>query len=104
MKKKKRRKRRRLKKKIRITLWLLLFLSILIIIFSSNQKNDIIITSNLDIEINSDINLLSFIKKSKNYEIITKDKKIDTSTLGPQTLEIIYKDSKKEEKKIFLYN
>jgi len=98
----KRRNKKKKKKNI------LIIIIILIIIFligislylkSYKDKNSLKVTliSNLEIEINSEVNLLSFIKDIKNGEILTKDIKIDTSKLGKQNLEILIKNDFEEE-------
>lgn len=44
-----------------------------------------------DVELNSKTNLLSLFNNPRNDKIITKDKKLDTTTLGVQNLKIEYK-------------
>ena len=55
----------------------------------------IVLIDNLDVEINSEVNLLSFIKNHDGLEIVSEDAKVDTSILGEKELIIKYKD--KEE-------
>lgn len=66
------------------------------------EKNTLQITliSNLNVEINSKVNLLSFVKDIKNGQIITQDTEIDTSKLGNQNLELLTQNSFNEEEKI----
>lgn len=65
---------------------------------------NITIIDNLDIEINSEINLLSFIKDTNDLEIVSEDTKVDTSTLGEQTLIIKYKEKDEEKETKFTIN
>lgn len=68
------------------------------------KENKLIIIDNLDVEVNSEINLLSFIKDNKDIEILSKDERVDTSTLGSKELVIKYLDNKKEKEYKFKIN
>ena len=57
---------------------------------------------NLDVEINSEINLFSFLKNRDDLEIISENEKVDTSVLGEKELIIKYRDN--EEEKEFKFN
>lgn len=97
---KKRKKTKRKIKKIFILLILIFIISISILIYIKiKEKNQptIKLTNNLDIEINTDINLLSLIENIENGEIISNDTKIDTSTLGKQKLNIRIKNKYNKE-------
>lgn len=63
------------------------------------KKKEIIVTliPNLNVEINSEVNLLSFIENIKNGKLLTKDTIIDTSTLGNHNLELLIKNENNEE-------
>ena len=50
------------------------------------EKLEVVLKSNLDVEINSEVMLLSFIDNVKNGEVITEDEKLNTSKLGEQEL------------------
>jgi len=100
MKKNPKRKRKK-QKLIKIIIFILLLSIISIILFKYiKDKNQpkIKLTSNLNIEINSDINLLSLIETIENGKIISKDSKIDTSKIGKQKLNILInnKNNKQE--------
>ncbi len=75
-----------------------------------NQKeiddtdNNIVLIDNLDIEINSKINLLSLISKENNAKITSKDEIINTSTLGEQELTINYINNNEEKEYNFKIN
>ena len=99
-------KRKKKTKKRKIFILISFFLLILLISISAififikiKEKNQasVKLTSNLDIEINTEINLLSLIDNIENGEILTKDTKLDTSILGKQKLEILIKNKNKEE-------
>ncbi len=59
---------------------------------------------NLEVEVNSEVNLLSFISDSKDVEILSSDENIDTSTLGEKELVVKYKDRDKEKEYKFTIN
>ena len=97
---KKRKKTKRKIKKIFILLILIFIISISILIYIKiKEKNQptIKLTNNLDIEINTDINLLSLIENIENGKIISNDTKIDTSTLGKQKLNLRIKNKYNKE-------
>ena len=74
-------------------------------IYKENNKLQIDLISNLNVEINSEVSLLSFIKDIKNGEILTEDTTLDTSKIGTKKLEILIKDKfNKEEKYSFNIN
>lgn len=97
---KKGKKTKRKIKKIFILLILIFIISISILIYIKiKEKNQptIKLTNNLDIEINTDINLLSLIENIENGKIISNDTKIDTSTLGKQKLNLRIKNKYNKE-------
>ena len=75
------------------------------IIILNNKKEEpketIILKENLEVEINSEVNLLSFISEDNKVKIISEDETIDTSKLGEQELTIKYIDRNKEEEYTF---
>ena len=100
----KRRTKRKKKKPILITTIIIILLiisiiGILLYMKSYKESNTLKVTlvENLDVEINSETNLLSFIKSIKSGEILTEDSKIDTSKLGKKDLEILIKNAFDEE-------
>ena len=105
-------KKRKLNKKEKYIIFSILILIIIITItlffFKSNNKDtkklekkeiNITLISNLTVEINSKVNLLSFIEDIENGKIITEDTEIDTSVLGNKTLEILITDNYNQEEK-----
>ncbi len=64
-------------------------------------KDNIILKDNLEVEINSEVNLLSFISEDNKVKIVSEDETIDTSKLGEQELTIKYLDNEKEEEYTF---
>lgn len=104
MKKRKKRKKKSNNLLIIIIIFIIIIISttgIFLYKKSYNKKNELKITlvENLDVEINSETNLLSFIKSIKSGEILTEDSKIDTSKLGKKDLEILIKNALDEEVK-----
>ena len=97
---------------ISILVIILLAVGILCLIFNKkdNQEDNnppslnITLVDNLDVEINSEINLLSFIKDTNDLEIMSEDTKVDTSKLGEKTLIIEYKEKDKEKETKFTIN
>ena len=100
---------------ISIIVIILLAVGILCLKFNKkdNQKSqednnpsslNITLIDNLDVEINSEINLLSFIKDTNDLEIISENTKVDTSTLGEQTLIIKYQEKDEEKETKFTIN
>lgn len=67
-------------------------------------KEEIKLIDNLDVEINSEVNLLSFLSNDNKVEIISEDTKIDTTTLGEKELIIKYKDGEEEKEYKFTIN
>jgi len=98
---KKRKKHKKKKIIVLLTIIIIILLIIGFILFSIFNKDiKVELNKKLEVEINSDINLLSFIKKVDNGKIDTKDKKIDTSKLGEQELKIyLFNNIKKKEYK-----
>lgn len=66
---------------------------------NENNKFKIELNDNLNFELDSDVFLLSLIKKVSNGELLTENQKIDTSKLGEQEIKIKYIDNKKKEHK-----
>lgn len=67
--------------------------------FKEVNKTNIELNDNLNFELDSDVYLISLIKKISNGELLTKNEKVDTSKLGKQEVIIKYRNSKNEEKK-----
>ncbi len=90
---------------ISLTFLITLVIGILLLIkiYKDNSELKITLISNLNIEINSKVNLLSFIKEIKNGEILTQDAFLDTSKLGTKKIEILTKDKHNNEK-IYSFN
>ena len=82
---------------------LLILLSIIIILigifyisyewYKEKNKLKVFLNSNLEVEINSEVYMLSFINGVENGEILTEDSIIDTSSLGRKTLKIDIKNN-----------
>jgi len=92
---------------------LVVVVAILIIIKIDENKEEktiatkdlkVILIENLDVEINSEVNLLSFVKEVKNGEIITEDEQVDTSVLGEKELIIKLKEKEKNSDYKFKIN
>ena len=64
----------------------------------------ITLIDNLNVEINSEVSLLSFIKNHDGLEIVSEDTIIDTSALGEKELIIKYKDQTEEKETKFTIN
>lgn len=105
MKRINKRKRRQLIIPIIILTIIIIGIIMAIITYKEKYELKVTLTPNLDVEINTEVNLLSFIKDIKNGEILTEDNKIDTSTLGSKELEILLKNNfEKEVKYTFKIN
>lgn len=96
-------RKKRNKKKILIVLSIILVLIIIIVgiivfIISKNKEEiKVTLNDNLEVEINSEVKLLSFIDKVENGEIISEDKTVDTSNLGKKELEVKLKNKDQEQ-------
>lgn len=77
---------------------LIIELILIISSFMSKVPNGIILTDNLDLEINSEVNLYSLVSVEEGIEIVAEDVVIDTSKLGEQEISIKYLNSVKKEK------
>lgn len=88
---------------IGVTFLLLLVIIISIIVFGG-KKTDLILIKDLDVEINSEVTLLSFVDEVKNGSIISEDSKVDTTKLGSQELVIEVKKGNKSEEYKFTIN
>ena len=100
-------KRRRKKKKIKILFWvisliILIAIASILIIFkiSENNKVQVSFVDDLKVEINSKVELSSFIDNIENGEILDTDIEIDTSKLGSKDVEFRIKKKNEEEEKI----
>lgn len=84
-----------------IILLIIFIIGALLFIKIYKEKNTlkVSLTDNLDVEINSEVKLLSFIENIHNGEILTEDTTIDTSKLGSKNLEILIKNAFDEEVK-----
>ncbi len=94
---------------ISVLVIILLIVSIFLLVNNKKNKKEengsesqIVLIDNLEVEVNSEVNLLSFIKDSKDVEIVSEDTKVDTSSLGEKELIIKYKE--KEKVKEYKFN
>lgn len=83
---------------------LLMLVVIISILVFGGKKTDLVLIKDLDVEINSDITLLSFVDEVKNGTIVSNDKEIDTSKLGNQNLVIEVKNGNKTKEYKFTIN
>ncbi len=74
-----------------ISLIIVFMLSTGIFIYLFLVKNDLKQVKQ-DVELNSNVKIYSLFNKSRNSKIISKNKKIDTTTLGVQKLKLTYKN------------
>ena len=87
---------------ILISIISILLLSIGIILYVFLLKDDIKQVKK-QVELNDKVNLLSLVNNPRNSTIISKDKEIDTTTLGVQKIKIEHKN-KLNKKKVFSFN
>ena len=95
------------KKKIIIVSLIVVVLVVIIfvgIFILGSKKTDLVLIKKLDVEINSDVTLLSFVDEVRNGTIVSKDKEIDTSKLGNQNLVIEVKNGNKTKEYKFTIN
>ena len=83
---------------------LLILVAVITILIFGRKKTDLVLIKDLDVEINSDVTLLSFVDEVKNGTIVSKDKEIDTSKLGNQNLVIEVKNGNKTKEYKFTIN
>ena len=76
---------------IGVIVLLILVIVISMLIFEG-KKTDLILIKDLDVEINSEVTLLSFVDEVKNGNVISEDSKVDTTKLGSQELTIEVKN------------
>ena len=88
---------------IGIIVLVILFTTICILVFG-DKKSDLVLIKDLNVEINSEVTLLSFVDEVKNGSVISEDKKIDTSKLGRQELTVEVKTGNKTKKYEFTIN
>ena len=88
---------------IGIIVLVILFTTICILVFGG-KKSDLVLIKDLNVEINSEVTLLSFVDEVKNGSVISEDKKIDTSKLGRQELTVEVKTGNKTKKYEFTIN
>ena len=103
MSKRRSKKRSNNKRKVMIIILLIILLIGLGIggyfLYKENEKKNrlgIEISNDLEVEINSEVYLLSFIKEVTNGEIVTEDSLVDTSSLGNKKLVVSVKNKKDE--------
>lgn len=94
---------------IGIIISIILIAGIMTIILLLNNKKEepketIVLKDKLDVEINSEVNLLSFVSDDNKVKIVSEDEIIDTSTLGEKEVIIKYLDKDKEEEYTFKIN
>ena len=82
---------------IGIIVLVILVTTICILVFGG-KKSDLVLIKDLNVEINSEVTLLSFVDEVKNGSVISEDKKIDTSKLGRQELTVEVKTGNKTKK------
>jgi len=87
-------------------IWIIIFLIVLFAVFAyiniktnNNDKNnyEVILIENLDVEINTEVYINSFIKEVKNGKLVNNDYLIDTTVLGKKEL-MVNIESNKEKK------
>ena len=83
---------------------LLILVAIITVLIFGRKKTDLVLIKDLDVEINSDVTLLSFVDEVKNGTVVTKDKEIDTSKLGNQNLVIEVKNGNDTKEYKFTIN
>lgn len=88
---------------IGIIVLVILVTTICILVFGG-KKSDLVLIKDLNVEINSEVTLLSFVDEVKNGSVISEDKEIDTSKLGRQELAIEVKNGNKTKKYEFTIN
>ena len=88
---------------IGIIVLVILVTTICILVFGG-KKSDLVLIKDLNVEINSEVTLLSFVDEVKNGSVISEDKKIDTSKLGRQELAVEVKTGNKTKKYEFTIN
>lgn len=88
---------------IGIIVLVILVTTICILVFGG-KKSDLVLIKDLNVEINSEVTLLSFVDEVKNGSVISEDKKIDTSKLGRQELTVEVKTGNKTKKYEFTIN
>ena len=101
-------RKRRIKKKIKI-IFIISLVSIIVVAISMfliilNNKVNLVLKKDLNVQINSEVSLYSFVEKIKSGEIISNDKEIDTSTLGKQDLSIKVKNGSTTKEYKFTIN
>ena len=95
--------RRIKKKRVVVAIVIALLLTILIIVII-NSCIKVKLIKDLNVEINTEVNLLSFVDKVENAKIETKDKKIDTSKLEKKELTIKVSNKLRNKKIKFKIN
>lgn len=83
---------------------LLILVAVIAVLIFGRKKTDLVLIKDLDVEINSDVTLLSFVDEVKNGTVVTKDKEIDTSKLGNQNLVIEVKNGNDTKEYKFTIN
>lgn len=68
-----------------------------VIITNRKNKTNIELNDNLNYELDSEVYMLSIIKRISNGELQTENTKIDTSTLGEKEISFKYLDNKNKE-------
>ena len=88
---------------IGVIVLLILVIVISMLIFRG-KKTDLILIKDLDVEINSEVTLLSFVDEVKNGNVISEDSKVDTTKLGSQELTIEVKNGNDTKEYKFTIN
>lgn len=88
---------------IGVIVLLILVIVISMLIFRG-KKTDLILIKDLDVEINSEVTLLSFVYEVKNGNVISEDSKVDTTKLGSQELTIEVKNGNDTKEYKFTIN
>lgn len=89
-------KKKKLKKKTFIILSIILILVFLLIIYYSREQIKVSLSSNLDVQINTQVYIKDFV--SSEYKIINLDEQIDTSSLGEKSISAKVLNKNKKEK------
>ena len=100
----KRRKRKKNDKPLFLFLIIIIIISGIIIYYINNKESELNITliNDLNIEVNSEVNVSSLIENIENWELKDKEQKVDTSKIGKKKITIdLINDKEKEERYTF---
>lgn len=97
-------KKNKKKKKLIVLIVLLILVIVISMLIFRGKKTDLILIKDLDVEINSEVTLLSFVDEVKNGNVISEDSKVDTTKLGSQELTIEVKNGNDTKEYKFTIN